>query len=271
MTKILNPLEVVAGRKPPGPPGVGRVSPLTRKLLAPRGASDKPWKNSPPPPPAKSSAKTKAAKAVTYESAALTPLLKEFIELYREYHPARGIAGDVETGLKYRLVDLRRDIDRQPPHHREKFLRDEIDDMRRALHQAKPAKSNMLYPDMVPVPEGKIRIDDTGLWRKYPSNRETIKEQRVDGPQIRGTVKLQYFTRGFEPAGSVSRWTESGWSVRWMDERMNSYQGRIFKDDDQGEAKARAYFDVVTNNGKPGEAAAKEKFKKLGGYEYGKR
>lgn len=63
--------------------------------------------------------------------------------------------------------------------------------------------------------------------------------------RLKATVELATVAAGWECAGSMARWTDGYWSVRWRD-TGGSYQGRRFELTDIGEQEARALFTRLT-------------------------
>ena len=63
---------------------------------------------------------------------------------------------------------------------------------------------------------------------------------RIGYSSLTTPLELARVSPGWECAGSVARWTDGYWSVRWQDDR-GSYQGRMFNLE-TGEAEARALF-----------------------------
>ncbi len=94
------------------------------------------------------------------------------------------------------------------------------------------------------IPAGKILLADYGDRDYEAATLETIAEGFAPHPAINATVRLQWSSPGFEPAGSRARWTNGYFAVRWTD-RGGATQGQRYPDDPAGEADARARFAVL--------------------------
>lgn len=78
----------------------------------------------------------------------------------------------------------------------------------------------------------------------YSDAERSTREVMASAPLARSprtNVDLARVSPGYEPAGSVARWTDGGWSVRYFD---GAYHGRRFRI--ENEADARAYFARLT-------------------------
>jgi hypothetical protein len=102
------------------------------------------------------------------------------------------------------------------------------------------------YPAPRDIPAGKILITE-GPSGDQASIREVIKSAYCEHVAIRAKVRLVWSSPGFEPAGSVARWTNGFWAVLWED-RSGSTQGRRYEATDEGEAEARAHYDRLFAN-----------------------
>lgn len=90
-----------------------------------------------------------------------------------------------------------------------------------------------------PVPAGKVMLAEYGGYDPALDAEVTLVDKAVGAMHGFPAVRLVHSTQGFEPAGSMVRWTEAKWSVLW-DARDGGIHGRGFREAD--EAGARALF-----------------------------
>jgi hypothetical protein len=86
------------------------------------------------------------------------------------------------------------------------------------------------------IPAGKILLADFAD-AKGQMSQVSIIDTLVDSDNNRCWYFKQH-EPGFEPAGSMARWTNRKWSVTHFDYLCNATFGKSFK----GKAEAKAYF-----------------------------
>lgn len=95
------------------------------------------------------------------------------------------------------------------------------------------------------IPAGKILIAEAGDVNE--GNRaQTERIASAWSDLVRAEVDLSYVTPGFEIAGSVCRWTNGYWAVRWQ-MRDGTTHGRRYQPTDPGETEARSHFGRLTS------------------------
>lgn len=99
------------------------------------------------------------------------------------------------------------------------------------------------YPAQREIPAGKILLAEYGSYGAADRAQISNVIERFS-KQVRATVCLMWSSPGFEPAGSVARWTNGFWAVRWHD--GSAYQGRRYSPTDDGETKAREHLARLT-------------------------
>lgn len=76
------------------------------------------------------------------------------------------------------------------------------------------------------------------------SNRSTCELMREHwSSKVRANVRLVRVTAGYEPAGSMARWTDGYYAVRWND-HTNAIQGRRYLIGDLDSAEK--HYDSLT-------------------------
>lgn len=106
------------------------------------------------------------------------------------------------------------------------------------------------YPAPREIPPGKILIVgpmERG-WEEATKEHAIVELLAEAPPNKRlrpsvydNKVTLFWSSPGFEIGGSVLRWTNGYYAVHWRD-RSYAIQGRRFRPDEEGEAKAREQF-----------------------------
>jgi hypothetical protein len=64
--------------------------------------------------------------------------------------------------------------------------------------------------------------------------------------KVRSTVYLRYVAHGYEPAGSVARWTDGYYSVRFLLD--SAFHGQRYALTKTGLEQAQAHFDRLTQS-----------------------
>ena len=97
------------------------------------------------------------------------------------------------------------------------------------------------FPAQREIPEGKILTAEYGTFdTDERAVRECLDEAWSD--IVRSTVLLVQSSPGFEPAGSVARWTNGYYAVWW--DLAGTIHGRRYHDEDA----ARAHFARITQS-----------------------
>lgn len=90
---------------------------------------------------------------------------------------------------------------------------------------------------------GMIKIAEYRDIEGQPRAERKVLEtasMRIGYSSLTAPLELARVSAGWECAGSVARWTDGYWSVRWADDR-GAFQGRMFNLE-TGEVEARALF-----------------------------
>lgn len=90
--------------------------------------------------------------------------LAEFATTYQEYHPLRGIAGDIKVSTKFRLDDLKNQIRGQRPEYALDIIRAEIEDLTAYIEKHKPAvpaaAKSKSKKQTEPPPQGFVHVNE---------------------------------------------------------------------------------------------------------------
>ena len=79
------------------------------------------------------------------------------------------------------------------------------------------------------------------------SNRSSITTlHKSYSSKVRADVSLVHASSGYEPAGSVARWTDGYYAVRWTD-CTGSIQGRRYRLDNM-ESAADHFYDLTRSD-----------------------
>ena len=100
------------------------------------------------------------------------------------------------------------------------------------------------FPAPREIPQGKILLAEYG---SFPASECAIAQTiaSAHSTKIRAAVSLVWSSPGFEVAGSVARWTNGYFAVRWTN-ADGAIMGQRYRNDGAGEASARAHFDRLT-------------------------
>jgi len=94
------------------------------------------------------------------------------------------------------------------------------------------------------IPAGKILLAEYGD-QDFIENRAQVNTlASAWSDQVRAKVRLEHSSPGYEMAGSCARWTNGWFAVRWLD--GSATYGQRYKDDAEGEIKAREHFAKLT-------------------------
>lgn len=100
-----------------------------------------------------------------------------------------------------------------------------------------------IFPAPIDFPKGKVLTCDSPA-----SGAHAVKRliQAGSSPRTGQAVEMIWSSPGFEPAGSICRWTNGYYSCRTHDGR--AWHGQQFSNDAEGETAARIMFDKRTND-----------------------
>lgn len=104
----------------------------------------------------------------------------------------------------------------------------------------------MSYPTNAPraIPAGKVLVAET--CQPHEQAQLTVLDiKHSNHVAIRADVRLERCDPGFECAGSMMRWTNGYYAVRWTD-RTGATQGNRYSADFTGFEKALARFELIT-------------------------
>jgi len=101
------------------------------------------------------------------------------------------------------------------------------------------------YPAPRELPPGKVLIAEYG---SFAASELAIVETIAEAPSSRllAAVSLLWSSPGFEVAGSVARWTNGYWAVRWT-RSDGAVMGQRYRNNEEGEIHARAHFERLTS------------------------
>lgn len=85
------------------------------------------------------------------------------------------------------------------------------------------------------------RLAEYGQIKDAPRSKVTVIDRRYVESKRR-EYRLEHGTAGYEPAGSIARWTDEYWAVRF--DLDGARHGQVSRD----EAKMRALFDKWTKS-----------------------
>ena len=102
-----------------------------------------------------------------------------------------------------------------------------------------------MRPEPREIPAGKILLAE---YRELNDSNRAVVTILDKGPADGkyNMLVLYASTPGFEPAGSVARWTNGAYGVRYY--YNGAFYGQRYKPDEVGLEKARAHFDRMIGN-----------------------
>ena len=95
------------------------------------------------------------------------------------------------------------------------------------------------------IPTGKVLLAEYG---SFAASERAIIETiaAAHASRLRAAVSLLWSSPGFEVAGSVARWTNGYWAVRWTSVD-GAIMGQRYPNNAEGEGRARAHFQRLTS------------------------
>ena len=95
------------------------------------------------------------------------------------------------------------------------------------------------------IPAGKVLLAEYG---SFAASERAIVETiaAAHASRLRAAVSLLWSSPGFEVAGSVARWTNGYWAIRWTS-ADGAIMGQRYPNNAEGEAQARAHFERLTS------------------------